>query len=139
MKDKINQAIKFREQFRPFAPICTEESSKEYFCIEADAPFMTFTVDVREEKKSEIPAIVHHDGTARLQTVSLNNNPALYNLLKEFEKIKNIPALVNTSFNVAGEPIVCTPNDAIKTFFSSGLTLRPEHNFALVRLKLQAG
>jgi carbamoyltransferase len=131
MKGKVNAAVKFREGFRPFAPICKLESAREFFNLEGDAPFMTFTVKVKEHKRDDIPAVVHHDGTSRVQTVDKNVNPLLHSLLDEFENITGVPVLLNTSFNVAGEPIVCTPDDAIRTFFTSGLDALFMENFLL--------
>ena len=131
MKDKINAAIKFREPFRPFAPICIDGDKEEYFDAITSSPFMTFTVNVKKEKQKLIPAIVHEDGTARLQTVEEQSNKLVYELLIEYKKITGIPIIVNTSFNVAGEPIVCTPLDAIKTFYISGLDALIINNFLI--------
>lgn len=121
MKDKVNMAIKFREPFRPFAPVCLDTRKDEYFDGPAENPFMTFTVNVKPEKKDAIPAVVHFDGTSRLQTVNAEDQPRVGRLLSEFEKISGVPVLMNTSFNIANEPIVCSPADAIRTFFTSGL------------------
>lgn len=133
MKDKVNAAVKFREGFRPFAPICKLESAREFFNLEGDAPFMTFTVKVKEHKRDIIPAVIHYDGTARTQTVDKNTNPLLHSLLEEFENLTGVPVLLNTSFNIAGEPIVCAPNDAIRTFFTSGLDALFMGNYLLLK------
>lgn len=136
MKDKVNKAIKFRENFRPFAPICLEEKKEEYFDISSSSYFMTFTVNVKVNKQNLVPAIVHEDGTSRIQTVDKESNNLLYNLLVEYNKITGIPILLNTSFNVAGEPIVCSPIDAIKTFFISGLDVLIMNNYLVKKSNL---
>ncbi len=121
MKDRINATIKFREDFRPFAPAVLEEKVKEYFCDGVVSPFMTLTFDVQPEKRNRIASITHVDGTARIQTVGAKTNPRFHRLIAEFEKITGIPLVINTSFNVKGQPIVCTPRDAISTFFMTGM------------------
>ncbi len=123
MKDKVNRAVKFRESFRPFAPAVLKEKQHNYFDIGAggDVPFMEKVYSVKPKKRAEIPAVVHVDGTGRLQTVQKETNPLFYQLIQEFEKNTGIPIVLNTSFNLNGEPIVCTPQDAIKTFFSCGM------------------
>jgi len=133
MKDKINSAIKFREPFRPFAPICKLDDMKKYFVSEKPSPFMNFTVKVKKEFKQKIPAIVHEDGTARLQTITSESNKLVFNLLSELEKLSCIPVIINTSFNVAGEPIVCKPHDAIRTFYTSGLDALIINNFLIIK------
>jgi len=137
MKEKINHAIKFREPYRPFAPMCIDDKKEEYFDARSDSPFMTFTVNVKKSKRNIIPSVVHEDGTARLQTVNKKENPLLYELLIEFEKISGVPILINTSFNVAGEPIVCTPSDAIRTFFTSGLHALLIHGYLIKKEALR--
>jgi len=113
--------IKGREIWRPLAPAILEESMNEYFNSKS-SPFMTFAFSVNPKKRIDIPAVVHIDGTTRPQTVSINNgNPRFYNLLKEFQKITGIPVILNTSFNIESEPIVCNISDAIKTFYASEL------------------
>jgi carbamoyltransferase len=121
MKDRINATIKFREDFRPFAPAVLEEKVGEYFLDGVASPFMTLTFDVREEKRSQIASITHVDGTARIQTVSARTNPLFHRLISEFGRITGIPMLINTSFNVKGQPIVCTPRDAVSTFYMTGM------------------
>jgi carbamoyltransferase len=121
MKDRINATIKFREDFRPFAPAVLEEHVEEYFCNGVSSPFMTLTFDVREEKKHQIASITHVDGTARIQTVDRSTNPRFHLLISEFGRITGIPMLINTSFNVKGQPIVCTPRDAVSTFYMTGM------------------
>jgi carbamoyltransferase len=120
IRDVINEKIKKRELFRPFAPSVKEERASEYFEIEQSAPFMTIVVKVRPEKRATIPAVTHTDGTARPQTVAREVNPYYWQLLDEFEKRTGVPVLLNTSFNIQ-EPIVCTPDEALATFARSGV------------------
>ena len=121
MKDILNSRVKHRQPFRPFAPIVLAERAKEIFEGEEDSPFMLIAKPVRPEWRDRIPAIVHVDGTARVQTVSEDTNPVLYRLLKEFEALTGVPVLINTSFNVKGEPIVETPHDAMVCFLTTGI------------------
>lgn len=123
VKDRINAAVKYREAFRPFAPSVLEEQAHLYFSLPsgASAPYMEQVYPVRSEWQSRLPAITHADGTARLQSVSRQTNPLYYRLLEEFAQLSGIPIVVNTSFNIKDEPIVCSPIDAIRTFFSCGL------------------
>jgi len=121
MRDRVNASVKHREGFRPFAPAVKSAKAAEYFKIDFDSPFMLFVVDVLEDKKSLLPAITHVDGTARVQSVNEQDNPKLWGLLDAFERLKGVPILMNTSFNVMGEPIVCTPHEAIRCFYSTGL------------------
>jgi carbamoyltransferase len=121
MKDILNSRVKHRQPFRPFAPIVLAERAKEIFEGEEDSPFMLIAKPVRREWRDRIPAIVHVDGTARVQTVSDDTNPVLYRLLKEFEALTGVPVLINTSFNVKGEPIVETPQDAVVCFLTTGI------------------
>ena len=110
MKDILNEKIKHRESFRPFAPSIMEEYVSDYFDIDVPSPYMLMVTNVKQPKK--IPAVTHIDGTGRLQTVSAESNPLYYNLINEFYKITGIPVLINTSMNVMGEPIVNTPEQA---------------------------
>jgi carbamoyltransferase len=121
MKDKINAEVKHREAFRPFAPSCPLEDAPKFFEQNVADPFMLKVCNVRPEQRAVLPAITHVDGTARLQTVHPDTNPRYYRLLKAFEKLSGVPVLLNTSFNVMGEPIVESPIDAIHCFFSTGL------------------
>src|SRR5207245_1060018 len=116
MRDLINEKIKFREKFRPFAPSILESAVPDYFVDPAPDPFMQQVYPVREDKRHLLPAITHVDGTGRLQTVSENQNPVYYRLIVEFEKITGVPVLINTSFN-ENEPIVDTPAQALACFF----------------------
>ncbi len=123
MKDLINKKVKFREEFRPFAPSCLEEDIEDFFSIRnfEKYSFMTFVVDVKKEKRKKIPSVVHIDGTARLQSVSIKQNKKFYKLISEFKKKTKIPMILNTSFNVNREPIVNTPEQAIAAFCSTGM------------------
>ena len=125
MKDLINNAVKFRESFRPFAPAILAERVSEYFeCSDGTrVPFMEKVIEVRKEKRDEIPSVVHVDGSGRLQTVHVDASPRFHELIKEFEKLTGTPIVLNTSFNLNGEPIVNNPTDAIRTFFSCGLDI----------------
>jgi len=120
MKDKLNK-IKNRENFRPLAPVILEEHAGEYFENLKQNRYMTETVNVVPDKKQKIPACLHFDDTARVQTIPENSNLKLRKILEEYYKITGIPALINTSFNYAGDPIVCSPKDAIDTFNKMGL------------------
>ncbi len=121
MKDHINARVKFRESFRPFAPAILEQYKDEYFEINQASPFMLIAAKARKEKKDQIPAVVHVDDSARIQTVNSNTNYKFFKLLEAFNSITNIPVLMNTSFNVKGQPIVDSPEDAIKTFLNTNI------------------
>lgn len=135
MKDVINGKIKFREPYRPFAPSVLEEYAADYFHLGGASPFMTFVCRVRDDKKDAIPAVTHVDGTARIQTVSRAHNPRYWNLLTEFQALSGIPVLLNTSFNVKGEPIVCSPEDALRCFRSTDLDYVVMGNTICTRLR----
>ncbi|HEY3104770.1 MAG TPA: carbamoyltransferase [Pyrinomonadaceae bacterium] len=115
MRQLLNEKVKLREWFRPLAPSMIEEASPQIFGIDHRDPFMVTVLNVRDEVRDALPAVVHVDGTARPQTVSRKTNPRYWKLLKEFESVAGVPVLLNTSFNIQ-EPIVCTPADAIRTF-----------------------
>jgi len=123
MKDRINATVKRRESFRPFAPAVIEEDAHDYFDMTGvpSSPFMLFTVPVLADKRSVLPAVTHVDGTARVQTVSRKTNPGFANLLEAFRSLTGVPVLLNTSFNVKNEPIVCTPQDALLCFLSTDI------------------
>lgn len=121
MKDRINAAIKFREPFRPFAPSVLAERSRDYFVEIDDSPFMILVTDVRPERRALVPAITHADGTGRLHTVERQVNPLYWRLIHRFEELTGVPLVLNTSFNVRGQPIVNTPSEALATFYTSGL------------------
>ena len=115
-KDYLNQYVKFREPFRPYAPVVTSETQFKYFDLAAPSPYMLLACNVREEYRAALPAITHVDGTARVQAVERSKDPFIHRLLTEFERRSGFPILLNTSFNLAGEPIVESPTDAIRTF-----------------------
>ena len=117
IKDKIN-VIKQREFWRPLCPSIKREAMEEYFGTDIDAPFMSFAVWCKEEKRKEIPGVVHVDNSVRPQSVTKKQNPKYYKLIEEFEKLKGVPMVLNTSFNVQ-EPIICTPKEAVATFLKS--------------------
>ncbi len=116
MKDTLNARVKFREEFRPFAPAVLEERVNDYFEIDRPAPFMLLVPQVKEGKGEAIPAVTHVDNSARVQTVSRKVNPRFYDLISAFEKHSGTPVMINTSFNIRGEPIVCTPEEAYNCF-----------------------
>jgi carbamoyltransferase len=143
MQRDLNLKVKYRESFRPFAPSVLREDVAEWFELESDSPYMLIVADVRRDRcrtmsleeqtlfsidklnvaRSEIPAVTHVDYSARIQTVHANTNPLFHRLLKRFKELTGCPVLVNTSFNVRGEPIVCTPEDAYRCFMGNGLDL----------------
>jgi carbamoyltransferase len=127
MRSRINRLVKKREDFRPFAPAVTAEAAAQYFDIpegeESMYAHMLFVTEVRKQYQSRLPAITHVDGSARVQTVAKEEHPRLWLLLSEFGKLTGFPILLNTSFNVRGQPIVCTPQEAIDTFLTAQLDL----------------
>jgi carbamoyltransferase len=116
MKDYLNQRVKKRESFRPYAPAALEERIGEFFNAKQFSPFMLLSARVNEDKKTVIPAVTHVDGSARVQSVSKTLNPRLWNLIKEFENLSGLPVILNTSFNLNREPIVCAPEEAVSCF-----------------------
>jgi carbamoyltransferase len=121
MNVKINNAVKFREWWRPFAPSLKKEAAGDFLESATDSPFMILTAQVRPEKRKVIPSVTHVDGSARPQTVEKEINPLFWRLIDEFGKRTGVPVVLNTSFNLRGEAIVHAPTDALRTFFSSGL------------------
>jgi carbamoyltransferase len=119
--DRINEQIKFRERWRPFCPSMLERVRKEMFKVDHPAPFMTFTFEVNESWKQRVPEVVHEDGTARAQALERDCNPRYYELMEELEKLTGNGVVLNTSLNRRGEPMVCTPEDALNMFFGSDL------------------
>lgn len=124
-KDRVNAAVKYREAFRPFAPAVLAERAEELFDIRPDrrVRFMERVFSVRDEWRDRLGAVTHVDGTGRIQTVEKEISPLLYDLIVSYDRLTGIPALLNTSFNLNGEPIVCTPEDALRTFYTCGLDL----------------
>jgi carbamoyltransferase len=137
MKEILNRRIKHREEFRPFAPSIPEEAVSDYFECSHPSPFMTFAFPVRPEKRSEIPAPTHLDGTARLQTVSRSANPLFWKLIDAFGQRTGVPVLVNTSFN-DNEPIVCRPQEALDCFLRTHMDVLAIGNFLLEKLPASA-
>jgi carbamoyltransferase len=143
MQKNLNLKVKYRESFRPFAPAVLREDAANWFELDSDSPYMLIVADVRQDKRramtaaeqalfgidklnisrSEIPAVTHIDYSARIQTVSPATNPLFHRLLSQFKQLTGCPVLVNTSFNVRGEPIVCTPEDAFRCFMGNELDL----------------
>lgn len=140
MQTVMNLKIKFRESFRPFAPSVLAERATEYFDLNAESPYMLLVADVNENKvapeskrivaqgidklkvrRSSIPAVTHVDYSARLQTVDAERNPVFYNVIRAFEELTGCPVIINTSYNVRGEPIVCTPEDAYRCFMRTNM------------------
>jgi carbamoyltransferase len=134
---RVNLKIKFRESFRPFAPTVIQERMKEYFEFDRPSPYMLFVAQVRTDRRC-IPAVTHVDGSARLQTITRDDHPLYYDLIVAFEKLTGCPVIINTSFNVRGEPIVCTPLDAIKCFFRTDMDYLVLGSFVLDKQKIKA-
>ncbi len=134
MQKNLNLKIKYRESFRPFAPSILLEDAYEWFDLQHASPYMMLVEKVSQKKSGSIPAVTHVDGSARIQTVDPKTNEPFYNLLKRFKEITGCPILVNTSFNVRGEPIVNTPADAFKCFMGTDLDVLAIGNFVLNKI-----
>lgn len=153
MQSVLNLKVKFRESFRPFAPSVLREDVSDWFQMESDSPYMLLVADIAEKRKiqmsekqrqlfgieqlnvprSEIPAVTHVDYSARIQTVHTETNPRYHSLISSFKEKTGCPVLVNTSFNVRGEPIVCTPEDAFRCFMGTGIEALAVGNFLLIK------
>ncbi len=135
MKDIINAKVKYREAFRPFAGVILEEYAAHYFEMgkKQQALFMTFVFKARPEAHDKLPGAVHVDNTSRLQTVSAAQNPKLHSLLRAFHAKSGLPCLINTSFNVQGEPIVCEPLNAVNCFLNSGIDVLVVENYLITK------
>jgi carbamoyltransferase len=148
MQSVMNLKIKYRESFRPFAPSVLREHVSEWFELDADSPYMLLVADVAPEKRvavdaeltgldklkvkrSEIPAVTHVDYSARIQTVSRETNPLYWDIIEAFRRRTGCPVIVNTSFNVRGEPIVCTPEDSYRCFMKTEMDYLVLENFVL--------
>ncbi len=131
MKDKINAEVKFREAYRPFAPSTILEAKNDFFDLDVEAPFMLKVCNVLQEKQAIIPAVTHVDGSARLQTVKKELHPRYYDLIKKLGNKTGVPVVLNTSFNIQGEPVVESPQDALRCFFSTGIDVLIIGNFIL--------
>jgi carbamoyltransferase len=132
MKDILNKKIKRRESFRPFAPSVLSEEVKNWFEEDDDVPFMMQVFKIKNNKRKQVPAITHVDGTGRLQTVSEKTNYRYYNLIKEFFNITGIPMILNTSFN-ENEPVVCNPDEAINCFLRTNMDVLVLGNWIIKR------
>jgi carbamoyltransferase len=153
MQSVMNVKIKFRESFRPFAPSVLREHVGEWFDLDEDSPYMLLVADVRAERRlpvpesarslwgidklniprSSIPAVTHVDYSARIQTVRRETNPVYYDIIDAFFRRTGCPVIVNTSFNVRGEPIVCTPEDAYRCFMRTNMDVLVLENFILIK------
>ncbi len=131
MKEKINSEVKFREAYRPFAPSALLESKQDFFDLRVEDPFMLKVCNVLKEKRKIIPAVTHVDGSARLQTVKKETHPLYYNLIKRLGEKTGVPVVLNTSFNIQGEPVVESPRDAVRCFFSNGLDMLVIGNYLI--------
>ena len=131
MRDHINNNVKLREWYRPFAPAVLFERQSEIFDLDYFSPYMLVTAQVNEEWRDKIPAVTHHDNTARYQSVTEQTNSKFYNLIKEFDNLTGIPVLLNTSFNGPTEPIVETPEDALKSFLELDIDILVMDNFVI--------
>jgi carbamoyltransferase len=136
MRSRINHLVKKREEFRPFAPAVTAETAARYFDIsEGEEPtyaHMLFVTQVRKLYQHQLPAFTHVDGSARVQTVQRDDNPRFWALLNAFGKVAGLPILLNTSFNVRGQPIVRTPEEAVDTFLGARLHALVMGNYIVV-------
>ncbi|HEV2455711.1 MAG TPA: carbamoyltransferase C-terminal domain-containing protein, partial [Verrucomicrobiae bacterium] len=150
MQSMMNLKVKFRESFRPFAPVVLRDRVGDYFELDGDSPYMLLVAPVKSElceplpgnvtgmdllkaKRSTLPAVTHVDYSARIQTASSEGNPLLYELLQRFERATGCGVLVNTSFNVRGEPIVCTPDDAYRCFMNTEMDVLIIGSFVVER------
>ena len=136
-KALLNEKVKHREKFRPFAPvICADDAAKFFDCDEPvpePTDYMLMVYPIHEKWHDVIPGVTHVDGSGRLQTIRKEQNPRYYNLLKAFGKKTKIPILINTSFNIRGEPIVCTPHDAYKCMMGTGIDYLVMDKFLIKR------
>lgn len=128
MKDILNLRVKKREEFRPFAPSVLEEFSSSYFDLDVPSPYMLLIAKVHPDRRNDIPAVTHVDGTSRIQTVSKQTNPLYWELINEFNKLTGVPVILNTSFN-ENEPIVCTPDEAVNCFLKTQFDVLTIGNF----------
>jgi carbamoyltransferase len=136
-RDKVNAVIKYRELWRPFCPSMTADALETYFDKHTRAPFMIMTFEANDRAKKDIPAVVHIDGTSRPQVVDPVTNEKFFDVIQEFKKLTAIPVVLNTSFNIKGEPIVCTPHDALRTFFGTALDALAIGNCLVVKKRDQ--
>lgn len=139
MQDILNAKVKHREMFRPFAPVICVDDAPEYFECDMPVPqptdFMLMVYPIKREKRKLIPAVTHVDGSGRLQTIRREQNPLYHDLIKAFGKLSGVPILINTSFNIRGEPIVCTPYEAYRCMMGTGIDYLVIDNFIIPREK----
>ena len=133
MQKNLNLRIKFRESFRPFAPSVLREHASDWFDLEGDSPYMLLVADVASRRRSEIPAVTHVDYSARVQTVDAGRQPGLHRLLKAFERLTGCPVMINTSFNIRGEPVVCSPQEAFRCFLCTEMDALAMGSFLLLK------
>ena len=133
MKDYINSKVKFREEFRPFAPAILEEKLSDYFQIDQESPHMMIAAKVKKEKINDIPAVIHIDNSSRVQTVTKDSNKRFYKLLQAFYVRTKCPVLLNTSFNIKGQPIINTPIDAVKCFESTKIDILAIGDYLIIK------
>lgn len=138
MKDHLNERVKFREGFRPFAPAVLGEKASEFFEIDGRSAYMLRVVPARSSRREQIAATVHVDGSCRVQTVSPDDNPGFYQVIRAFERITGVPVVLNTSFNVAGKPIVETPLDAVRCFNETAIDVLALGPFILTKTPVAA-
>jgi carbamoyltransferase len=120
-RDRVNSIVKFREEWRPFCPSIMEEYAGEYFARHTDAPFMIIAFQANDALRQAAPAIVHVDGSSRVQFVNRQENPLYHRMIEAFRQLTGVPVVLNTSFNIKGEPVVCTALDALRTFWGTGI------------------
>ena len=135
-KDVVNLKIKFRESFRPFAPTVLEDKVSDWFELDQPSPYMLIVAQVREDRRT-IPSVTHVDGSARIQTISREQNELYYDLVRRFDQRTGCPVIINTSFNVRGEPIVCTPHDAYLCFMRTNMDYLVMDRFVLDKQEMQ--
>lgn len=133
MKDILNKRVKHREYFRPFAPTVTSESQYEIFDLKQNSPYMLLAANVKEAYRKKLPAVTHVDNTARVQAVSAEQEPFIHSMLLELNRLIGVPVVLNTSFNVAGEPIVESPNDAVQTFLKTEIDILVIGNYIVTK------
>ena len=131
MKDIINHKVKHRQWYRPFAPSILQEKVNEWFNEYCESPYMSFAINFKDEVKYLVPAVVHFDGTGRVQTVTESSNKWYYNFIKKWENLTKVPIILNTSFNDT-EPIVETPTDAIKCYLNTNIDYLYFYDFGLL-------
>lgn len=133
MLDKVNNNVKHREPWRPFAPAMLAEEAKNYYSLGAESPFMILAFEVLKEKRDKIPAVTHVDNSCRPQTIKREHNAKYYDLIRNFGKKTGVPVILNTSFNVRGEPIVCSPEDSLRCFFATGMDALAIEDFLVLK------